>query len=92
MDGGSGPGKKKSILIQAFSALRVAQKNHLLKLLKLQPKESDADFPGGKTIDSDSDVDDDGQRQHGRHDCEPDAEVIRWCYPHYIIRKLPSTT
>ena len=89
MDGGSGLGKKKSILIQAFSALRVAQKNHLLKLLKLQPKESDADFPTGKIIDSDSDAD---SRQHGHHDCEPDAEVIRWCYPHYIIRKLPSTT
>ena len=90
MDGGSGPGKKKSILIQAFSALRVAQKNHLLKVLKLQPKESDADFPTGKVIDSDSDVDD--ERKHGCHDCEPDAEVLRWCYPHYIIRKLPSTT
>ena len=89
MDGGSGLGKKKSILIQAFSALRVAQKNHLLKLLKLQPKESDADFPTGKIIDSDSDAD---APQHGHHDCEPDAEVIRWCYPHYIIRKLPSTT
>jgi len=56
---GGASSKKKSTCVQAFSQLRIQQKNWVLKQLKLQPKPSDADFPTGTLLDSESELDDD---------------------------------
>ena len=48
----------------------------MLKALKLQPKESDADFPTGKFIKSDSDVDNDDRKGVSKAQ-DNEAEVLR---------------